>query len=197
MEVGADVGISYHIDATKVSLIFQKYRKGIDEITDIFMRNMVRDAFVKSASTMKVDDVYGVGKVALITSVENMVRSQVEDIGIVVEKIYFIGSLRLPASVTTALDAKIGATQKAQQRINEVAQAAAEADKVREVAKGQADAIRERANAEAEKITLIGNALQKNPGVVRLMAIEKWNGVLPRVTGESDLLLMLDNQTKK
>ena len=43
--VNADIGISYHIDTDKVSLIFQKYRKGVDEITDIYLRNMVRDAF--------------------------------------------------------------------------------------------------------------------------------------------------------
>ena len=42
LAVTADVGISYHIQPDKASLIFQKYRKGVDEITDIYLRNMVR-----------------------------------------------------------------------------------------------------------------------------------------------------------
>lgn len=42
MSASADVGISYHIKAYSVFKVFQKYRKGVDEITDIFLRNMVR-----------------------------------------------------------------------------------------------------------------------------------------------------------
>lgn len=33
-----------------------------DEITDVYLRNMVRDAFVTVASTRAVEDVYGSGK---------------------------------------------------------------------------------------------------------------------------------------
>ena len=45
LSVNADVGISYHLDPDKIPTIFQKYRRGIDEITNIFMRNVVRDGF--------------------------------------------------------------------------------------------------------------------------------------------------------
>ena len=41
MTANADIGISYSIDPTKVTAIFQKYRRGVDEITDTFLRNMV------------------------------------------------------------------------------------------------------------------------------------------------------------
>lgn len=74
MEVGADVGISYHIDPKKVSNIFQKYRKGITEITDIYLRNMVRGTFVAEASQLEVESVYGKGKNNLLMSVESRVK---------------------------------------------------------------------------------------------------------------------------
>src|SRR5690606_2779718 len=70
LSVTAGVGISYHIDPTKVSTVFQKYRKGISEITDIYLRNMVRDALVKRASTLGIESVYGSGKAALIEQVQ-------------------------------------------------------------------------------------------------------------------------------
>lgn len=199
MNVSADVGISYRINKTEVSTIFQKYRKGIDEITDVYLRNMVRDAFVAKASTLEVESVYGKGKSALLEAVEKRVRQQTEDLGIIIERIYFIGGLRLPQAVTKALDAKIAATQKAQQRENEVAEAKAEADKVRAKAAGEADAVRLAAQAEAERITSLGRSLRDNPEVVKLNFIQKWDGTLPKVMSgsEGNIMLMLSPELKK
>ena len=179
LSVNADIGITYNIQADKVSAVFQKYRKGINEISDIYLRNMVRDALVKEASTRPIESVYGEGKADLIEDVETLVRSQVQDIGINVEKINWMGDLRLPSTVVEAINAKIGATQKAAQRENEVAQAKAEADKVIETARGEAQSRLAIAKAEAEAIRMKGDALKDNPKLAELSAIEKWNGVLP------------------
>lgn len=183
MTVGADVGISYAIEPTKVNTIFQKYRRGIDEITDVYLRNMVRDEFVTQASVRKIEKVYGAGKAELIREVQKAVQQQVKAIGINIEKIYWVGELRLPPTVVRSLNAKIEATQKAQQRENEVQQTIAEADKVREKAKGEADAILELAQADAEAIAIKGKALKNNPAIIHLNAIDKWDGVLPKMSG--------------
>ena len=183
--VGADIGISYHVNPEKVSAVFQKYRKGIEEITDIYLRNMVRDALVNRSSTLPIENVYGKGKAELIKAVQADVINQVRQIGIEVEKVYWIGDLRLPQTVVKALNAKIEATQKAQQRENEVAQAKAEADKAIEQARGQAESRLINAKAEAEAITIKGDALRRSKEVLKLAAIEKWNGILPRFTGNS------------
>lgn len=183
MAVGADIGITYNIEADKVTGIYEKYRKGVKEITDIYLRNMVRDALVKVASTQKIESVYGAGKATIIESVEKMVRDQVKGIGINVERIYWIGNLRLPPQVTAAINAKIEATQKTQQRENEVAQSKAEADKAIEEARGIADSKLLVARAEAEAIELKGKAIRENPSVIELNAIDKWNGVLPTYSG--------------
>lgn len=180
LSVNADIGITYHIQADKVTNVFQKYRKGINEISDVYLRNMVRDALVKEASTRPIESVYGEGKADLIEAVEKLVKSQVEDIGVIVEKINWMGDLRLPPTVVEAINAKIGATQKAAQRENEVAQAKAEADKAIETARGEAQSKLAIAKAEAEAIQLKGNALKDNPKLAELAAIEKWNGELPQ-----------------
>lgn len=183
MTVGADIGISYYVNPEKVTSIFEKYRKGVDEITDIYLRNMTRDALVRSSSIRSIKDVYGIGKSDLINEVEQAVKEQVEEIGIIIEKIYWIGELRLPEAVTHALNSKIRATQMAQQRENEVSQTIAEAKKVREEAKGNADAILLVAKAEAEAIEIKAKALRGNPDVLKLEAINKWNGELSKFNG--------------
>ena len=96
LAVNADVGISYHVDPAKVTTLFQKYRKGIEEITDIYLRNMVRDALVTEASTRQIEMVYGSGKAELLAAVEKRVRAQVEPLGINLERLYWAGEFRLP-----------------------------------------------------------------------------------------------------
>jgi hypothetical protein len=106
LSVNADVGISYSIKPDKAAAVFQKYRKGIEEITDTFLRNMVRDAFVEMSSSRPVESVYGEGKADLIKGIEDKVRDQCEPIGLTIEKIYFISDLRLPDTITKALNSK-------------------------------------------------------------------------------------------
>lgn len=185
LSVSADVGISYSIQPKKVSAIFQKYRKGVDEITDIYLRNMVRDALVTEASTLEMATVYGKGKADLIKSVEENVKQQVEELGITIERVYWVGNLRLPATVVKSLNAKIEATQKAAQRRNEVEQAKAEADKKIEEARGIAESKLAIAKADAQAIKLQGEALRSNPSVLQWEAIKTWDGVLPKFTGSS------------
>lgn len=194
LAVTADVGISYAIAPDKAALIFQKYRRGVDEITDTYLRNMVRDSLVKNASNMRVESVYGVGKTQLIEQVQKDVMAQVEPLGIRVEKVYWIGELRLPPTVTASINAKIEATQKTQQRQNEVAQAKAEADKVIEEARGNAESKLLVAQAEAKGIELIGQALRDNPQALDQQAIKQWDGVLPQVSGGAVPFIQL--QTK-
>lgn len=141
--------------------------------------------------------VYGTGKMKLVAAVEKRVRDQVRDIGIVVERIYLIGQLRLPTTVTTALNAKIEATQKAAQRENEVAQSKAEADKVIEEARGTAESRLAIARAEAEAIRLQGAALRENPQVLQLRGVEAWDGVLPRFVGGEGPIPFIDVGTQR
>ena len=197
LSVNADIGISYRIDPAKVPMVFQKYRKGIDEITDIFLRNLVQDSFNQRAGKLPIESVYGDGKTELVKNVQEDVIAQVKDIGIIIEKIYLIGEIRLPQQVKDALNAKITATQKAQQRENEVAQAKAEADKTIEVARGEAESKVLVAEAEAKAIRIKGDALRENKQLVDLTIAERWNGVLPQVTGGNTPLIDFRGMTNK
>jgi regulator of protease activity HflC (stomatin/prohibitin superfamily) len=183
MTANADVGISYSIDPSKVTQIFQTYRRGVDEITDTFLRNMVRDSLVKQASNKPIEYVYGAGKADLMASVQKDVSAQVGSLGIKIDKIYWIGEIRLPPTVIDSINAKNAATQMAQQRQNEVAQAKAEADKKIEDARGTAESILRVADAQAKANKLLAQSL--TPEFVQYQAITKWDGILPKFTGSA------------
>lgn len=179
MSVSANIGVSYAVDPNKVSVVFQKYRKGIEEISDLYLRQMVADAFVTIGGTKPIESVYGEGKAEFITQVEARVREQVAPIGINVERVYWVGQPKLPNSVVDSINAKINATQKAQQRENEIQQAKAEAQKVIETANGEAQATLIVAKANADAIRLRAEALKQNQELVQLTLAERWNGQLP------------------
>lgn len=173
MNVNADVGISYHVKPEMVSVLFQKYRRGIDEITHQYVRNMVRDELVRVVSKTSVEEIYGSKKTEVMDEVQAVLTKQLEPVGIVIEKVYWIGQLRLPTNVVEALNAKIAATQMAQQRENEIASAKAEAQKKIAEAEGEKQSMILR--AEANKV--LSSSL--TPELVQYKAIEKWDGKLP------------------
>ncbi len=185
--INADVGISYAIKADKADTVFQKYRKGVDEITDTYIRNMVRDAVNAETSKMGVEAIYGPGKEELMQKVTQRVQSQVSSIGIDVEKIYWIGAMRLPTSIINAINGKIEATQKAQQRENELQTAKAQAEIERAKAQGEADAVMIAAKAEAEANRLKQATLTGE--LVQYTLAQRWDGKLPQVTGTATPLL--------
>lgn len=187
LSVNADVGISYSIQPDMVDVIFQKYRKGIDEITDIFLRNMVRDAFVHEAGGLPIEFVYGAGKGELVEKVKEKVRAEVSQIGINIENIYLIGDMRLPVQVVEAINAKISATQKAQMRENEVREAEAAAKKAIAAADGEAQSILLKAKAQAEANKVVAASL--TPELVQYTLASKWDGILPKVSGDAVPLL--------
>lgn len=179
LSVNADIGITYTLQPDKIPLLFQKYRKGISEITDIYLRNLVRDAINAESSTKPIESVYGEGKAELIKAAEARVRHEIEPYGITLDHLSWVGNIRLPETVTNAIDAKISASQIAITRQNEIETAKAEAQKAIAIAEGEANARLLVAEAEAKAIHLKGEAVKNNPGVAELNAIEKWDGHLP------------------
>ena len=51
MKLSANVGIEYQIEEVNVPRVFEMYKKGCEEISNIVLRNSVRDAFNKASST--------------------------------------------------------------------------------------------------------------------------------------------------
>ena len=183
-----DLGVSLHFDKSEISNMFQKYRKGPDEIRGVVVRNTIRDALNKVASGMQVEAVYGSKKAELIDLVQKSVTEQLTPSGIIIDKISIIGSIRLPKEIKSALDSKVAATQKAQQSENELRRAEADARKVVAMARGEAESNAIRSASLNDKIILMAKIENER------QAIQKWNGVLPSVSSGAIPFLNINKQ---
>ena len=175
--IGAPISISYSVEPSKVPLLFQTYRKGLEEITDIYIHNIIRDNLVIAGSTRTVDDIYGAGKAKLLTDLQALVAAKLEPMGIHIDQVSVVGGFTLPQTVVQSINLKIQATQQAQQRENEVATAKAEAQKAVAVAQGEADSRTIKARAEAQANVVVAQSLSSE--LVQYNAILKWDGKLP------------------
>ncbi len=181
LSIRTDAGITYSIKPDNIVKVFTKYRLGIEEITNTFLHNMVRDAMNEVASTMTVEQIYGAQKEAFISKVNQIVKAEGLNTGIEVDKIYLVGSFYLPPTVVGSINSKIQASQNAMKVENEVATARAEAQKtiVEAEARGKQILINAESQAKANKIL----AESLTPEFVHYQAILKWNGQLPKMTG--------------
>jgi regulator of protease activity HflC (stomatin/prohibitin superfamily) len=151
----------------------------MDEITNVFIRNYIRDAINKSASKTCIEDLYS-GKEGFFQDVENHVRIDLSPMGIELSRIYLIGRFHFPPTVISALNSKIEAMQRAQQRENELREAEAEAKKQIAKAEGQARCVILQAESEAKANLFLAKSVTAE--LIQWQAVQKWDGKLPHVT---------------
>lgn len=180
-QIGADVGVAFSIPSDKADEVFQKYRKGVNEIVDTVLKNTIRNALNAETGKMEVSEIYGVGKEDLMKRTLARVQAELGPIGINVENIFWIGAMRLPDAITRAINAKIEATQKAQQRENELQTAKAQAEIEREKARGEADAKVIAAAGEAKANKMVSESVTKT--LVEYIEAQRWNGSRATVIG--------------
>lgn len=127
-EVKVSVGLQYSIKHDKVPEVFVTLRQDIDSITNVYLRNKVRDEFTRLASNMKIADIFGSGKQKLLLDVKSELQEKLGPMGFDIDMISFAGALVLDASVAESINATIHATQKSIEAENKVKQIQAEAE---------------------------------------------------------------------
>lgn len=177
--IGHKLGVAYKVDPTKITTIFQTYRKGVEEITDTDLRQKIEDSLNRRGSRINTDRFIDGGKSELLDGALADLQKEMDPVGIKVISLSWVGAPDYPDTVKKSINAKVEATQKTLQRVQEVQQSKAEADKKVEEARGEAESTMLRAKAEADAINLKGEAIRKNPEIVNWAKIDKWDGKLP------------------
>ena len=185
LSMSADIAVSVHVDPGRAPILFQKYRTDMAGIIAGPVRNAVRDAIVRRAAGYGVEEIYGPKKTELATGAESDVRSFFAPFGLVIERLYWTSNVNLPDQVRTQIEGKIAAEQNALKEQANVAVIQARAQQ--QIAQAQGD---------AQATNLQGAALRANPEVLRLRAIEKWDGHLPKVTSGAVPFVSLSDATK-
>jgi regulator of protease activity HflC (stomatin/prohibitin superfamily) len=105
---------------------------------------------------------------------------------------FAITNFQFSKTFNDAIEAKVKATERAIQAENEVRQAKAEADSRIAKAHGEAESVRIRAAGEADAISLRATAFRKNPEILKLDIVTRWDGKLPQVlSGDDSTEIML------
>lgn len=201
-----DPTISYRIAAGATPAIYQKYRKNIDQITNVIVLQMIKDSFRNVLNKYTTDEL--ISKVAEIDSeLSSSLVESVKNEKIIIERL--TTGLTPPQSITDAIANKNKAVQDAQRVENELRIAEAQARikkqnaeseaaaKVAE-AEGNAKAKLIESEANAKAIALQAEAIKSQGGedFVKLQWIEKvgarWSGNLPSTTLGSDMNMFLN-----
>ncbi|MDR3509870.1 MAG: SPFH domain-containing protein [Caulobacteraceae bacterium] len=183
--LSADIAVSYSVDPSRASILFQKYRTDTAGLIAGPMRNAIRDSLVTRAAQLNVDEIYGPRKAELLMNVQHDVQSFFAPFGLRVERLFWAGNVRVPDTVLTQINARIANEQEALAAQAKVATVQAQAQQAAAEAAGKAKAL-----------DLEGEAIRRNPEVLRIRAIEKWDGKLPQVTSGAVPFVSLDSGKK-
>ncbi len=179
--ISVDVAVAVQFNGDKVPELYVAFHQDAEVLVDGYVRDKVRNAFNRIGSQMSVESIYGRGKGQLLDDVLAMVQSELEPEGIVLTDLSFLGQPRLPENVQESINQVIEARNNAIRAEEKVAQSEAEAKQLVAKAMGEAQAIKVQAMAQADANKLINQTL--TPELIHFMAVERWKGVLPHVTG--------------
>lgn len=186
-----DPTIAYHINPDKACDIFVKYRVGIKELEEGYIRTCIYEAYRTCANQYTSDSL-----MSNRANFERDVRARLEKSlmaeGFIVEE--FTSKITPPKSLTSMIDAKNAAIQSALKAENEVKEAEANAKINIAKARGTAEATKIKADAEAYYNRTIAASL--SPLIIQEDWIEKWNGEVPTVVGGGNMMFDMSKFTK-
>jgi regulator of protease activity HflC (stomatin/prohibitin superfamily) len=193
MQVAVDVSLAYHIEPSMVPAFYVKFRNdNLDGFTYGYLHSLARDKFNDIAGHYHIEQIMG-DNGPFLREVKASLQKDLEPIGVRLEAQFgIIGAPRPPDAVIASINAKVQAVQIAQQKQNEVVQAEAEARKTVAMADGQAKSILAVATAQAEANRKIAESVTTN--LIQYKQLEKWNGVLPQVSGGATPFINLSNK---
>jgi regulator of protease activity HflC (stomatin/prohibitin superfamily) len=193
--MNVDISFSYAFIPDSVPKVFVTFRKDEDHITHVYLRSILRDAFSRHASRMKAVDIFGAGKQPFLDSVKADVRAQMEHKGMLVDQISMVGAPRVDGQVAASINAVLSASQRAIEAENKVRQAMAEGEQRVAAARADSTAAVTTAAGQAEANRLLQSST--TDVILRKMALERWDGVLPQVNSGAIPFIQVTPREKK
>ena len=187
-----DPTIAYRINPEKACDIFTKYRKGIEDLENGYIRTCIYEAYRTCANQYTSDSLMS-NRANFERDVRTRLESSLMDEGFIVEE--FTSQITPPQSLAQMINEKNAAVQSALKAENKVKEAEAEAKIRIAEAKGAAEAMQIKADAEAYYNRTIAASL--SPLIVQEDWIEKWNGTVPTVMSGSNMMLDMSSAIGK
>lgn len=187
-----DPTIAYRINPEKACDIFTKYRKGIEDLENGYIRTCIYEAYRTCANRYTSDSLMS-NRANFESDVRQRLEKSLMEEGFLVEE--FTSQITPPESLAQMINEKNAAVQSALKAENKVKEAEAEAKIKIAEAKGAAEAMQIKADAEAYYNRTIAASL--SPLIVQEDWIEKWDGTVPTVVGGQNMMFDMSKFTSK
>ncbi len=168
--------MNFHIDPSYVNDLYQKV--GLDfanKVIDPAFNDFVKEVVPIYAITEILPKREEIRKRAMMKLGDNLARYH-----IIVDDIYF-ANIRFSPEYEKAIEAKQVAQQQVETQRQVLAQREIEAQQKVATAKGEAESILVVAQGQAKANDALSRSI--SPILVQYKSIEKWNGILPQVSG--------------
>ncbi len=165
--VEATIALNYHVRPGSTAYIYQNVATDYESE---LIAPAIQEVVKATMATFTAEELI-TKRVAVRDMMKESIEKKLDKHGIEIDE-FNIENFSFSAAFDDAVEAKVTAEQQALAAKNKLEQIKFEAQQKIESAKGSAEAIR----IESE-------ALQQAPQILQLRSIEKWNGILPTVTG--------------
>ncbi len=198
--IQSSIAANFRPDPTKAHLLFEEVGR---EYEQRILYPAVEET-VKAVTAKYTAEELITRRTQVRDEMETMLKVRVQGNHILITK-FNIVNFEFSKSFNNAIEEKQTAEQEALRATNILRRMKVEADQKIETARGAAESVKLAAQAQAEAITLMAKAeaaAQKllaevvNRDVIRLRAIEKWDGKLPKLTGETVPFITVDPEAK-
>jgi regulator of protease activity HflC (stomatin/prohibitin superfamily) len=176
-----DLSVTYNTSEEQAAQVFKSFRgMDIEEIEMTFIRRTIITAAQNAAGQMSLSELISDKRGELQASIEKTLSKELGKMGFILDVVN-LGASHLPPAIENQMQQKMAAQQQAQQAEYELQKQQTLAKALVAQAEGEAKARVVRAEAEAKANHLLQSSLSQT--LVQYKSIDRWNGVLPQVTG--------------
>lgn len=203
--VKVNLEFSYRFDAERVTDTFVQFKgRSGESVKDTFIKPKIMAWTQEISATYPVTDIFGDKRTQINAELDAYLKEKFSPYGIIIDTVNFT-DISVDEETAAAIQKKVTAQQELELANIEAQTAKVQAEKDKQVAlieaeknketaqiqaeqakikaQGEADAKKIAADAEAQANRVIAQSL--TPELIEKQKIEKWNGDVPRVQGNS------------
>lgn len=189
--IDVDVEYSYHFDTEKLPDTYTRFKGQSGEtVEESFIKGKIKSWSQEVTATFPVLDIYSSKRGELNTALYNHLVNKFEEYGIIIDSINF-SRIGLDEQTEQTIQDIVTAQQELERVKIEKDKAQLESERAKIEAEGKAEVTRINAEAEAKANELKQQSLTDN--IVKYEAIKKWNGELPKVSGNASTIIDMND----
>ena len=188
-DVSTQVALNYHVNPDTAQVLFQQL--GFDYANRV-IAPAIQESVKQVTARFNAENLI-TNRETVKSEIENQIKQRLASYNVEVETIS-ITEFQFSEQFRKAVESKVEAEQRALQANNDLRRIEIEAQQVEAKAVGErqanvarADGVRQanvlQAQGEAEAIRIIDVQLRENPRYLEWLKTQRWDGVLPLVTG--------------